>query len=78
VSSEFQKCECWKLKSDLVKTLLKRYFWSFYCVAASFAGPLAGIAEMSYGSFFLWNLAGAIAWAFVMVTLAFSVGNFVP
>jgi len=54
------------------------FFGRFIALLRVFAGPLAGIAEMSYGSFFLWNLAGAIAWAFVMVTLAFSVGNFVP
>jgi membrane-associated protein len=41
------------------------------------AGLLAGIAEMPFGKFFLYNLAGAVVWASVMVTLSFFLGQFV-
>ena len=50
----------------------------FIALLRVFAAPLAGIVEMSYGKFFLFNLAGATVWAFVMVTLAFFVGRIVP
>lgn len=53
------------------------FFGRFVALLRIFAGLLAGIAEMSYGKFFLYNLAGAIAWASVMVTLAFFVGRIV-
>jgi membrane-associated protein len=54
------------------------FFGRFIALLRIFAGPLAGIAEMSYGKFFLYNLAGATVWAFVMVTLAFFVGRIIP
>lgn len=41
------------------------------------ASPLAGIAAMPYWKFNLYNLAGAVAWATVMVSLAFLAGNLV-
>ncbi len=53
------------------------FFGRFVALLRIFAGLMAGIAEMSYGKFFLFNLAGAIVWAFVMVTLAFFVGRIV-
>lgn len=53
------------------------FFGRFVALLRVFAGLMAGIAEMSYGKFFLFNLAGAIVWAFVMVTLAFFVGRIV-
>lgn len=54
------------------------FFGRFIALLRIFAGPLAGIAEMSYVQFFLWNLVGAVTWAIVMVTLAFFVGRIVP
>lgn len=54
------------------------FFGRFIALLRVFAGPLAGIVEMSYGSFFLCNLAGATVWGFVMVTLAYFVGRVVP
>lgn len=51
------------------------FFGRFIALLRIFAGPLAGIAEMPYGKFFLCNLAGATVWASVMVTLAFFVGQ---
>ena len=54
------------------------FFGRFVALLRIFAGPLAGIAEMPYGQFFVCNLAGASIWASVMVTLAFFVGRIVP
>lgn len=54
------------------------FFGRFIALLRVFAGPLAGIAEMPYGKFFLYNLAGASVWALVMVTLAFFIGRIVP
>lgn len=53
------------------------FFGRFFALLRIFAAPLAGIAEMPYGKFFLYNLAGAMAWASVMVTLAFFAGTIV-
>ena len=53
------------------------FFGRFIALLRIFAGPLAGIAQMSFGKFFLYNLAGATVWASVMVTLAFFVGHIV-
>jgi membrane protein DedA with SNARE-associated domain len=49
----------------------------FFALLRIFAAPLAGIAEMSFGKFFLYNLLGASAWASVMVTLAFFAGRII-
>ncbi|NJN88633.1 MAG: hypothetical protein HC881_23070 [Leptolyngbyaceae cyanobacterium SL_7_1] len=43
-----------------------------------FAGPLAGIAQMSYAEFLLFNIGGASLWALTMVSLAYFVGQVVP
>lgn len=64
-----------KFSQNAVKAV---FFGRFITLLRVFAGPLAGIAEMSYGKFFLSNLAGATVWAGVMVTIAFSVGRVVP
>jgi membrane protein DedA with SNARE-associated domain len=53
------------------------FFGRFFALLRIFASPLAGIAEMPYGKFFVYNLAGATAWASVMVTLAFFAGRLV-
>lgn len=50
----------------------------FVALLRIFAGPLAGIAQMPYGQFFLYNLAGAATWASVMVSLSYFVGRVVP
>lgn len=42
------------------------------------ASPLAGIVEMPYWKFTLYNTGGAIVWASVMVTIAFFAGRVVP
>lgn len=53
------------------------FFGRFFALLRIFAAPLAGIAEMSFGKFFLYNLAGASAWASAMVTLAFFAGRII-
>lgn len=50
----------------------------FVALLRIFAGPMAGIAQMPYPKFFVCNLAGAMLWASVMVSLAFFVGQFIP
>lgn len=50
----------------------------FVALLRIFAGPMAGIAQMSYGKFLLCNLAGATVWALTMVTLSYTVGKLIP
>lgn len=49
----------------------------FVALLRIFASPLAGIAGMSYGRFMIYNCAGAMLWATVMVSLAFFAGEVV-
>jgi membrane-associated protein len=51
------------------------FFGRFFALLRIFAAPLAGIAEMPFGKFFAYNIAGATAWASLMVTLAFFAGK---
>jgi len=53
------------------------FFGRFFALLRIFASPLAGIAEMPFGKFLVYNLAGASAWASIMVTLAFFAGKIV-
>lgn len=50
----------------------------FIALLRIFASPLAGIAEMPFLKFMVYNFAGATAWALVMVTLSFFAGQVVP
>jgi membrane protein DedA with SNARE-associated domain len=50
----------------------------FVTLLRIFAGPLAGIAAMPYGSFLVYNAVGAGLWSVTMVTLAFFVGRLIP
>ncbi|MDX1976282.1 MAG: DedA family protein [Pseudanabaenaceae cyanobacterium bins.68] len=52
------------------------FFGRFITLLRIFAGPLAGMAAMPYGRFLLFNSLGAIAWASLMVSLAFGAGKF--
>jgi membrane-associated protein len=47
----------------------------FVTLLRIFASPLAGTAGMSFGRFMIYNGAGALLWAAVMVTLAFFAGE---
>ncbi|OLP19904.1 DedA family protein [Leptolyngbya sp. 'hensonii'] len=49
----------------------------FIALLRIFASPLAGIAGMPYLRFTLYNLTGALAWASIMVTLAFFAGRLI-
>lgn len=50
----------------------------FVALLRIFASPLAGIAEMPFPRFVLFNTIGAALWAIVMVTLAFFAGEIIP
>lgn len=50
----------------------------FVALLRVFASPLAGIAEMPYLKFMIYNTAGAAAWATVMVSLSYFAGQVVP
>jgi membrane protein DedA with SNARE-associated domain len=52
------------------------FFGRFVTLLRIFAGPLAGIVEMPYGQFMLYNVLGAVTWASVMVTGAYFAGQF--
>lgn len=66
------------IKAQFSENAVKAVFFGrFFALLRIFAAPLAGIADMSFGKFFVYNLAGASAWASVMVTLAFFAGKVV-
>ena len=54
------------------------FFGRFVTFFRIFAAPLAGVVEMPFPLFTACNLAGAIAWATVMVTLSFVLGKVLP
>jgi membrane protein DedA with SNARE-associated domain len=49
----------------------------FVTLLRIFAGPLAGIAQMPYRQFFIYNLAGAVVWALTIVSLSYFLGKIV-
>ncbi|MEM6754606.1 MAG: DedA family protein [Cyanobacteria bacterium P01_C01_bin.38] len=53
------------------------FFGRFFALLRIFAAPLAGIAEMPFPKFLLYNFLGAGAWAGTMVSLAFFAGKVV-
>ncbi|MDZ8187472.1 MAG: DedA family protein [Nostoc sp. ChiSLP02] len=53
------------------------FFGRFLALLRVFAAPLAGIAEIPFAKFFLYNFLGAVAWASLMVTLAFFAGKII-
>ncbi len=53
-------------------------FGRFVALLRIFAGPLAGLTQMSYPKFLLCNAIGASSWASVMVTLAYFAGRIIP
>ena len=69
----------WQLKQQFSENAGKTVFIGrFIAILRIFASPLAGIAEMPFLRFMAYNLAGAVSWAFVMVTLSFFAGRIVP
>jgi membrane protein DedA with SNARE-associated domain len=51
------------------------FFGRFLALLRVFAAPLAGIVEMPFGQFLIYNIAGAAAWGSIMITLAFFAGK---
>ncbi|MDJ0743066.1 MAG: DedA family protein [Xenococcaceae cyanobacterium MO_167.B27] len=49
----------------------------FITLLRIFAGPLAGIAQMPYQKFLLYNFSGAALWALTIVSLSFFLGQIV-
>lgn len=63
-----------KFSENATKTV---FFGRFFALLRIFASPLAGIAEMPFTKFLLYNFLGAGAWAGTMVSLAFFAGKVV-
>ncbi|VEP12910.1 conserved membrane hypothetical protein [Hyella patelloides LEGE 07179] len=53
------------------------FFGRFITLLRIFAGPLAGITQMPYKKFLLYNIGGATVWATVIVSLSFFLGRIV-
>ncbi len=54
------------------------FFGRFIALLRVFAGPMAGLTNMSYPRFLFFNAAGAIAWGLTMTSLAYFAGRFIP
>jgi membrane protein DedA with SNARE-associated domain len=54
------------------------FFGRFVAFLRILASPMAGIVEMPFPQFMLFNIAGGTVWASVMVTLSFFLGRLVP
>jgi membrane protein DedA with SNARE-associated domain len=53
------------------------FFGRFITLLRIFAGPLAGITQMPYRKFLLYNIGGATVWALVIISLSFFLGKIV-
>ncbi len=53
------------------------FFGRFITLLRIFAGPLAGITQMPYKKFLLYNFGGAAVWATTTVSLSFFLGKIV-
>jgi membrane protein DedA with SNARE-associated domain len=53
------------------------FFGRFITLLRIFAGPLAGITQMPYKKFLLYNFGGAAVWATTIVSLSFFLGKIV-
>lgn len=74
-----QEAQLVSLRDQFSENAAKAVFLGrFIALLRIFASPLAGIAEMPYAKFLLYNTLGAVAWASVMVTLSFFAGQVVP
>ncbi|MGE5659407.1 MAG: DedA family protein [Actinomycetota bacterium] len=75
----FREEKLYELKQKFSENAGKTVFVGrFLALLRILASPLAGIAQMPYLKFMLYNIAGATAWGAVMVTLAFFAGRIVP
>ena len=68
-----------KAKTKFVDNAAKAVFFGrFITLLRIFAGPIAGIVEMPYPKFLLYNFMGATVWGAIIVTLAYFVGRIIP
>jgi membrane protein DedA with SNARE-associated domain len=68
-----------KARQEFSKNAAKAVFFGrFVAILRIFAGPMAGIAQMSYPRFLLCNFGGATIWALIVVSLAFFLGKLIP
>jgi membrane protein DedA with SNARE-associated domain len=74
----FREEQIYDLKEQFSQNAAKAVFLGrFIALLRIFASPLAGIAEMPFWQFSLFNLLGAASWASVMVSLSFFLGHVV-
>ena len=52
-------------------------FGRFIALLRILASPIAGITQMPYGRFMVYNVIGAFTWASLTVTLAFAAGQLI-
>jgi len=64
-----------RFSNNAAKTV---FLGRFIALLRVFASPLAGIVQMPYPKFMLYNTLGAVAWASVMVTLSYVAGQVIP
>jgi membrane protein DedA with SNARE-associated domain len=76
--------QIFKIEEKQLQTVKKRFsenapqavfLGRFVALLRIFAGPLAGIAQMPYPKFLLYNIAGAALWASTTVTAAYFIGR---
>ena len=74
----FSESQLLPLKDEFTKNAARAVlFGRFITLFRIFAGPLAGMVEMSYGKFLLCNAAGALMWTTTIVSIAFFAGRVV-
>ena len=67
------------LKEQFSKTAAKTVlFGRFVVLLRVLVGPLAGLARMPYRTFLICNFVGSVAWALIMVSIAYFVGRLIP
>ena len=54
------------------------FFARFIAILRMFAGLLAGVTNMRFGIFLLWNALGALAWSILFGALGYVFGNNLP
>ncbi|MDX2099213.1 MAG: DedA family protein [Leptolyngbyaceae cyanobacterium bins.59] len=74
----FQEAQLLEMRERVSQNAGKTVFVGrFIALFRILANPLAGIVGMPYPRFMAYNLAGAVVWASVMVSLAFFAGKLV-
>jgi membrane-associated protein len=68
-----------KVQTEFSQNASKAVFVGrFIALLRVVASPLAGIAQMPFVNFMVYNVAGAVTWASVMVSLSFFAGSIIP